>query len=179
MYLHYPYGGPDRAQDRFWFNEDGLFQYYGRKSFRRVLDRVSELKMVGSNGYRQMYIHGVEGYGKSHLISAVICHLLSVRERILYIPDCRWLTIDPFSCLRDRFRLAFADGSYVLELLHECSSNEDLVRLSDKLADHGVTMKVFADQANALDVGSIELLNRIAYRHFFIRTASANFELPV
>lgn len=190
-YLHYPYAGFDRVQDRFSFDENGLFEYHSRRSFKKILDRIEALRMDGRNGYRQMYIHGIEGYGKSHVICAIVSHLMAIGQRIIYVADCRWLTVDKFSCMGDCFRLAFADKPDVLELIDECSSSEDLIRLSNTLAEKGITMKFFADQANALDVGSagrmssdtriraIEFLNRITRRHFFIQSASANFELAV
>ena len=74
-------------------------------------------------------------------------------------------------------------------MISECLDMDALERISVKIADFGITMFVFIDQANALDAGSggrrssgaranvMESLCRLGYNRFFIQSASANFEM--
>ena len=187
--LPYPYLGPHRPQDRFSWYEDGCFSYQGRKAFKEVLRRVKSMRISGGNGYKELFVHGTMGYGKSHLICALVCFLMKTGERVIYAPDCKYLTTDPFKYMRDAFRLAFADNRRILHMINECSDMDGLERLAETIADFGITMFVFIDQANALDAGSggrmsssarakvMESLCRLSYYHFFIQSASANFEM--
>ncbi|KAF8541845.1 hypothetical protein BDD12DRAFT_979387 [Trichophaea hybrida] len=187
--LPYPYLGPHRPQDRFFWHEDGCFSYQGRKAFKEVLHRVKSMRISGGNGYKELYIQGTMGYGKSHLICALVCYLMKIGERVIYAPDCKSLTADPFKYMRDAFRLAFADSPQIVQMLNQCLDMNALERLAEKIAEFGITMFVFIDQANALDAGSggrmssdaraklMESLSRLSYSHFFIQSTSANFEM--
>jgi hypothetical protein len=187
--LPYPYLGPHRPQDRFFWHQDGSFSYQGRKAFKEVLQRVKAMRMRGGNGYKELYIQGTMGYGKSHLICALVCYLMKTGERVIYAPDCKSLTADPFKYMRDAFRLAFADSPHIVQMLNECLDMDALERMAEKIAEFGITMFVIIDQANALDAGSggrmssgsraklMESLSRLSYSHFFIQSASANFEM--
>lgn len=187
--MPYPYLGPNRPQDRFIWHNDGTFLYHGRKAFAVVLDRVKAMKISGGNGYKELYIQGTMGYGKSHLICALVCYLIKSGEYVIYAPDCKSLTADPFKYLRDSFRLAFADSPEVVQMLGGCLGMQDLEALAERIAELGIRMYVFIDQANALDAGSggrtssksreklMESLSRMTYSHFFIQSASANFEM--
>ncbi|KAF8534357.1 hypothetical protein BDD12DRAFT_896092 [Trichophaea hybrida] len=129
------------------------------------------------------------GYGKSHLICALVCYLMKIGERVIYAPDCKSLIADPFKYMRDAFRLAFADSPQIVQMLNECLDMDALERLAEKIAEFGITMFVFIDQADALQAGSggrmssdaraklVESLSRLSYSHFFIQSASASFEM--
>ena len=69
--------------------------YVGREMF------VEELKEVrDSNIYTSVWLYGTQGYGKSHLLVALVCYLAAQDERVIYIPDCRVLLQDPVEYIR-------------------------------------------------------------------------------
>jgi hypothetical protein len=51
---------------------------------------------VWGSGRKELYIQGTMGYGTSHLIWALVCYLMKLGERVIYVPDCKSLTADPF-----------------------------------------------------------------------------------
>jgi hypothetical protein len=83
------------------------WSYEGRIMFRKLLE---ELKMVRESGsYTAVWLHGTQGYGKSHLLAILVCYLAAQDERVVYIPDCRdWLQ-DPVGYLKDALLFAWAD----------------------------------------------------------------------
>ncbi|KAF8448384.1 hypothetical protein BDZ91DRAFT_853548 [Kalaharituber pfeilii] len=170
--LPYPYLGTHTPNDRFQW------------------DQHPEHENGATNGYKEMYITGTLGWGKSHLICALVCYLMQQGKRVLYAPDARWLVGASFEYLRDSFRLAFADDNQTLSELAQCSKMEDLEGLAQKIAGRGITMYVFLDQANALDEVSAgrvtkaerehlcSSLSHLTYSHFFIQCVSGNFKMP-
>jgi hypothetical protein len=184
--LSFPYMGTRRPTGRFSWNKEGYYTFQGRKSFRAVYDHVMALRIDVGTGYRNFHLHGTLGYGKSHLICALVCHLLSIGKRVLYVPDCKKLLGDPFQYLEESFRLAFADDPYIVDCLDQCTDAEGLAALTRTIAKRGITMYIFVDQTEALDASTggqvssnariklSEFLNRFTYRHFSIRSSSAN-----
>lgn len=146
------------------------------------------MKIKGSTGYKEMYITGSLGWGKSHLVCALVCSLMRLNKRVLYAPDARWLTCDSFQYLRDSFELAFADDAETLKDLDDCTTMQHLEKLAQNLAKRGVTMYIFVDQANALETespgrssGTIrtelsDSLNRLTFSHILIQSASGNYQ---
>lgn len=187
LHIPYPFKGPHRPSDRFDWNVKGEFTYYGRKDFDILLSRVLSMRLRGGNGYKELYITGIFGSGKSHLICALVCHLMKINKRVVYAPDARWLISDPFRYLRDSLQLAFADDSQALGDIQLCENLHGLELFSEKIAAGGTVMYVFLDQANALDeesagrssasarAGLSDFLHRFTYGHFFIQIASGNF----
>jgi hypothetical protein len=71
------------------FNYDGdhnYWDYMGREKFTELLDAINVLETTAWRGY---LFYGTIGYGKSHLLAALACYLISAGKRIVYIPDCR------------------------------------------------------------------------------------------
>ncbi|KIX06463.1 uncharacterized protein Z518_04439 [Rhinocladiella mackenziei CBS 650.93] len=70
--------GPGRAQAK--------WSYMGRTMFKDLLNEVREVRK--SRVYRRIWLYGNEGFGKSHLLAALVCYLAAQDERVVYLPNC-------------------------------------------------------------------------------------------
>ncbi|RPB17975.1 hypothetical protein L211DRAFT_799136 [Terfezia boudieri ATCC MYA-4762] len=184
--LPFPFCGSRRPTDRFSWDREGRFLYYGREVFENVLSKVMKL---GEYGYQELYISGSLGCGKSYLLGVLVCYLMKIGKRVVYAPDARWLDEECFRYLQDCLYLTFADDSQILQVLEKCQDLQDLQIFANDVAESGITMYIFLDQANALDDESTGrapasvraevslFLARFSYKHFLIQSASGNFKM--
>jgi hypothetical protein len=68
------------------------WQYVGRTKFKELVQELKEVQE--SKNHPTLWLYGTQGYGKSHLLAALVCHLIARDERVIYIPDCRALLED-------------------------------------------------------------------------------------
>jgi hypothetical protein len=107
--LPFPFVGqtvPDRFQvngkddERNWF-------YMGREKFAELSE---EFERTRDNCQRPaLIIYGTRGYGKSHLLAALVCCLAAREEKVVYIPDCREFVKQPVPYIRAAILFAWAD----------------------------------------------------------------------
>ena len=88
---------------RFHLN-NGIWKYMGREKFKELLKKVEELKQ---NPHVGLWLYGTIGYGKSHLLAALVCHLVSRGDVVFYVPDCRILARHPLRYLKAAMLLAW------------------------------------------------------------------------
>ncbi|KIX05608.1 uncharacterized protein Z518_03580 [Rhinocladiella mackenziei CBS 650.93] len=93
------------------FNElniaEGKWLYMGRTMFKDFLHEVKEVRK--SQVYRRCWLYGTQGFGKSHLLAALVCYFAAQDERVVYLPDCRCLLDDPVSYVKSAMLFAWAD----------------------------------------------------------------------
>ena len=65
--------------------------------------------MRKSDVHSAVWLYGTRGYGKSHLLAALVCYLAARDERVIYIPDCRMLLMNPVKYVRAAMLFAWAD----------------------------------------------------------------------
>ncbi|KIX05606.1 uncharacterized protein Z518_06478 [Rhinocladiella mackenziei CBS 650.93] len=105
--LDFPFIGsiPER------FNEpditEGKWLYMGRTMFKDFLHEVKKVRK--SRAYEICWLYGTKGFGKSHLLAALVCYFAAQDERVVYLPDCRCLLDDPVSYVKTAMLLAWAD----------------------------------------------------------------------
>jgi chromosomal replication initiation ATPase DnaA len=68
---------------------EGNWLHAGRTKFKELLQELKEVRK--STVYTTVWLYGTQGYGKSHLLAALVCYLAAADERVVYIPDCRAL----------------------------------------------------------------------------------------
>lgn len=98
------------------------------------------------------FLHGTPGAGKSHMLAALTCLLLQEGQKVVYIPDCRGLLRDAFSCLRHSLQLAFhgpSDAGH-RQYLEQCTTVQQLSTFCD-WASLEFCLLFIIDQTNALD----------------------------
>jgi len=87
--------------------DDNNWDYTGREKFPTLLKAVQTLE--SSPEWRGCWLYGTIGYGKSHLLAALVCYLIATGRRVVYLPDCRECTWDP--CAYVRAAMLFAWGA--------------------------------------------------------------------
>jgi len=93
----------------------GDWQYVGREKFCELL---RELEITRRESYyHELWVYGTWGYGKSHLLAALVCYLTALDERVIYIPDCRNCSDDPVTYFRTAMLFTWTDKPTQDEIL--------------------------------------------------------------
>ena len=177
--LPFPFVGYD-VPNRFRVDEQAErnWRYVGRTKFKELVER---LKLVrDSEDTRAIWLYGTQGYGKSHLLAALVCYLATQDERVVYIPDCRSWLLDPIGYVQAAMLFAWADDIntqnkiITLETEHEI---EAFLKKSDAI--------FVVDQMNALKTSNNPIegkkrsdlsswLDRFTSRRKSVYSSSAN-----
>jgi hypothetical protein len=129
------------------FKDDGTAEakwlYMGRTKFKELLEKLEEVR--NSNSYNTVWLYGTQGYGKSHLLAALVCYLAAQEKRVVYIPDCREWLRRPVSSMKVAMLFAWADDittqKEIMTLNDEdeidtfFESQEDIIFVVDQLND--------------------------------------------
>jgi hypothetical protein len=176
--------------------ESGEFLFMGRESFKMVLGWITSR----SRDVVRLAIYGTIGYGKSHIVAAAVCLLLKQRaenppspaatpetdfhaRRVVFIPDCHQLILDPMTVLIDALCVAFADDDALCYEVSALFSCEDVVRFCQNCPRFSLLF--ILDQSNAFQserypAGSQNalkaemLIGHAASNHFRVDVASPN-----
>jgi hypothetical protein len=103
--LPFPFVGSE-APVRFKFVKEN-WQYVGRTKFKELLQELK--KVEESDRYSTLWLYGTQGYGKSHLLAALVCYLTARDERVVYISSCELLLEHPVEFLRATMLFAWGD----------------------------------------------------------------------
>ena len=168
------------------------FKYFGRASFSELHAHTMGLKRTEISC---LSLQGTVGAGKSHLLAALACLMVSNGHRVVFVADCSPLMKTPISCLKEALCLAFGDDSEILGSISQVKTADDLTELCYKLAEKSSAYFIF-DQFEAVDIvfppqrtapvdetqsrsSTRELLERITKGHLVIVCSSAaDFTTP-
>jgi len=124
------------------------FRYMGRTIFQKLLKGVRHSDFL--DGSLALYLYGTSGVGKSHLLAALVCHLIREGKRVVYIPDCRGLRKAFAQNLRDALLFAFHDDTHSCNNIMHATGSYDLVQFVCNQPRWSLYLVV--DQRNALDL---------------------------
>ena len=96
----------DTVPTRFGIDNENKWFYVGREIFTELLNEVQKPWLPDRSS---LWVYGTRGYGKSHLLAALVYCLSATEKRIVYIPDCRGCLIDPITYIRAAMLFAWAD----------------------------------------------------------------------
>jgi len=100
---------------RFRLDKKYCWRYMGREKFA---DLLNELQLVQSkSNYKRLWVHGTSGYGKSHLLAALVCYLAALDNQVIYLPDCRLCLENPIEHLQTAMLFAWTDEGTQNEIL--------------------------------------------------------------
>ncbi|KAM6502225.1 hypothetical protein JOM56_002202 [Amanita muscaria] len=151
------------------------FEYMGRSHFHELQERVKNRNFL--RGSESLYLYGTSGSGKSHLLAALVYHLVRKGERVIYIPDCSVLYLDPAQVIWTALNFAFYDSAVLGTI--DRHSVDAMIHFMSKHQD----LYVIVDQVNALETTGIDdnmkaqaraLLGTMRFKHRYIFSASAN-----
>src|SRR5256714_5977074 len=142
--LPFPFVGYD-VPNRFRVDEQAErnWRYVGRTKFKELVERLKAVRKSGNTS--AIWLYGTQGYGKSHLLAALVCYLAAQDERIVYIPDCRNWLLDPLKYVQAAMLFAWADD---IDVQNEITTMKTLDEVEAFLQDRDVIFVI--DQMNAL-----------------------------
>ena len=105
--LPFPSAYDTLPRERFSIGENEDWNYVQRAKSKELLDGVHELITTPCAG---LWLFGTIGYGKSHLLAALVCYLVATGSRVLYLPDCRACLDNPFKYVQAAMLLCWAES---------------------------------------------------------------------
>jgi len=127
--------------DRFVLDQDGTFMFMGRLRVESVLEEIAK-------GGSPINIYGTKGYGKSHIIAAVVAQLMQNPETyVVFLPHARNLAKTPMTYLRSALCLAFVRDEEVLLRIASCNTVPELLAAVEVLDQFILVV----DQMNSLE----------------------------
>ena len=123
---------------------EGNWQYVGRTKFKELLQALKEVRK--NDSYTTVRLYGTQGYGKSHLLAALVCYLAAQDERVVYIPDCQAWLKNPVQYMQEAMLFAWADDIPTQEEIKTLSTEEKISEFFESQDD----VIVFVDQMNGM-----------------------------
>jgi hypothetical protein len=144
--LPFPFVGYS-IPERFNYDGDHDYWYYmGREKFTELLDAINVLQTTNWHGYM---FYGTAGYGKSHLLAALACYLISAGKRVVYIPDCRECAWRPVTYFRAAMLLTWGgpDDGVIRERIMALNTTEAISSFFGRQSN----ILFLVDQINTLE----------------------------
>jgi hypothetical protein len=156
--------------------KDGYnWSYAGRERFEDLVTNFQNVQLYPNR--TALWVYGTRGYGKSHLLAALVCYLAAQEKHVVYIPDCREFVKRPVAYFRAAMLFAWADNEAIQQEIIKLNSLEEIQTFLDL---HGNIIFVF-DQINGFPEGRGKWMEELrrwldSYRaeHKAILSASAN-----
>ncbi|KAA8897631.1 hypothetical protein FN846DRAFT_992273 [Sphaerosporella brunnea] len=190
-----PFPFPYIIPKGFKLDGNGCFEFYGRAKFRELYDVACSMD---THINPRFYFHGTLGAGKSHLLAALVCLLMHLQKRVVFVPDCYELLAEPGAYLEAALLHGFDShlllGALIRDIALRGAEDTKLADLKEfcwKAGKCGEHTLFIIDQANALDdeepgVERIDndqkklarsLLDSIVTYHTKIASYTANYKL--
>jgi energy-coupling factor transporter ATP-binding protein EcfA2 len=150
----------------------------GRGGFTTLLSQVSELILAKT---QKLLLHGTAGFGKSHIVAAMVCLLIKQGRLVVYLPDCKVMLKDRVDYLRAALRLTFHGDKGVQRelmeadekgLLDRCKWTKDLMFVVDQL--NALDISPGGDDLQDKKSDCRDLIISASFDHLIIQAASAN-----
>jgi hypothetical protein len=150
------------------------WSYMGRTMFKKLLEKLKNVQE--SCSYTTVWLHGTQGYGKSHLLAALVCYLAAQDERVVYIPDCRAMVKEPVEYLQSAMLFAWADDITTQKEIITLKTKEEIRDFFESETD----VIFVVDQMNAFKESTQKMkdvdewLESLSYGHKKVYSSSAN-----
>jgi len=142
--LPFPFVGVE-TPERFNEHDENTWFYMGREKFTELLDEFE--KICKSTAHRDLMVYGTKGYGKSHLLAALVCYLTAREQRVVYIPDCRLFFEHPVTHMISAMLFAWADDESEQQNIMALNTPEEIYEFFRFKKD----VIFVIDQLNALE----------------------------
>jgi len=119
--------------------------YMGRELFAVLTDRFE--RFCQDPRRDSLIVYGTRGYGKSHLLAALVCLLAAEKTKVVYVPDCRAFMKKPVSYMRAAMLFAWADDESKQQTIMTLQTLEEI----DKFLAKQSEVVFVIDQLNALE----------------------------
>ena len=128
----------------------------------------------------EIFLYGTIGWGKSHLLAAMVCLLMRNGRKVVYLPDCRAMLQYPVRYFSSALVLTFASDPIIQQQAAALETDDQIIRFCNQFVD----LIFIVDEWNALDPemkhDSLEksnlrsLIYRAACVNDLVMAASAN-----
>ena len=118
--LLFPFVGK-RVSSRFDIDNENKWFYMGREIFTELLNEVQKPWLPNRSS---LWVYGTRGYGKSHLLAALVYYLSPTEKKIVYIPDCRQCLVGPIPYVRAAMLFAWKDDESRSRIMRLRTMNE-------------------------------------------------------
>ena len=144
--LPFPFVGP-AVPTRFRANADSedSWSYVGREMFMKLLGRLRRVQKACDR--TALWVYGTKGYGKSHLLAALVCYLTAQGERVIYIPDCRECVRSPVEYVQAAMLFTWADNKAIQDEIITLDTQKKI----EKFFDCHPNLTFFIDQMNGFE----------------------------
>jgi hypothetical protein len=119
--------------------------YIGREKFAELRDRFEHI--CRDTTCSALVVYGSRGYGKSHLLAALVCYLAARGVKVVYIPDCREFIHSPVRYLIAAMLFAWAGDQSKQQDIMTLKTQEDINLFFEAQQD----VVFVIDQLNALE----------------------------
>jgi energy-coupling factor transporter ATP-binding protein EcfA2 len=120
------------------------FEYMGRSKFSQLLERIQQSTFLEAR--EMLCVYGTSGCGKSHLLAALVCHLIREGKRVVYLPDCCRLLREPRQVIQRALLFAFHDkGDF--DTIKKTNDVNVLIKFMSRR-----NLYVVVDQTNGLEL---------------------------
>jgi len=117
----------------------------GREKFTELLNEFEKIRE--DSAHRDLMVYGTKGYGKSHLLAALVCYLTARGGKVVYIPDCRDFFEDPVAHMRSAMLFAWADDESEQQNIMALTTQKEIYGFFQRRKD----VVFVIDQLNALE----------------------------
>jgi hypothetical protein len=176
--LPFPFVGATIPK-RFNIGHDNMWFYMGREKFMELLNTLDE---PWRKDRAALWVYGTRGYGKSHLLAALVCLLSARKERVVYIPDCRDCLKAPTLYFRAAMLLTWADDDDMQKKIINLSTMEQIHVFFKKhraifVIDQMNTLEVSKNDKNADKKKCLDdWLEHFRVGHKAVLSCSANYQ---
>jgi hypothetical protein len=155
--------------------------YAGRTMFETLVKKLK--KVQKSLQLTTVWLYGTQGYGKSHLLAALVCYLAARGERVVYIPDCRAMLKNPVEYFRAAMLFAWANDNPTQREIMTLDTQKEIEDFFS--STEGVIFVI--DQMNALKTSNTSTeakkrtvlynwIQRFTAGHKSVFSSSANYD---
>jgi hypothetical protein len=92
---------------RFDVDDHCQFTYMCQEIFKGLQGAFESIRR--DQRWTAIWLYGTQGYGKSHILAAMVCYLIFSGEKVVYIPDCEACRKDPVEYIRAAMLFAWAE----------------------------------------------------------------------
>ena len=132
---------------RFEIDSEHKWFYAGREKFADLVKKFESERWGLDRS--ALWIYGTKGYGKSHLLAALVCYLISRNQRVVYLHDCRECLRNPVGYMRAAMLFAWGDDTNIQERIIPLDTMDSICNFLNARED----FIFIIDQLNVLDQG--------------------------
>ncbi|KAN0070279.1 hypothetical protein V8E54_011860, partial [Elaphomyces granulatus] len=150
---------------------DRQFTYMGREMFKELQKMFKSIQQ--DLRWSAIWLYGTQGYGKSHILAAMVCYLVTKGQKVVYIPDCESCRKDPVEYIRAAMLFAWVEEDNEIYEILKLDTLEEM----DVFFQASRDLVFVYDQLNALEShpNILQWLTRFRLRHKAILSSSANY----